>query len=279
VANEVDLEGMQRLHAPKRAEREELHEKLSACRKELHSLRTRLASCEEEGRELASKLHNLKHESKEAVAKLKAEQMEELAELRAQQTEELAVLEAQQQTQMATLRAQRSEEASRLRCSVKDALQRRERQRFERDEVCEQLVSRQQEGQQLQQQLTEARQAVFDLSTQLKGVHVHPHVASQLGLSLDASDASMSFQFQLPHDPRLEGELMSTRDLCKSLERECARTHDLLEKKQAECERWRKRVVDTQGLLLLQKDHHEGEKLSAPITLGPTFEAAEESDA
>merc|ERR1712110_1168572 len=93
--------------------------------------------------------------------------------------------------------------------------------------------------------------AVLDLSTQLKAVQVHPHVASQLGLSLDASMASMSFQFQFPEDPQLEADLASTRELCRSLERECARTHDKLEKKQAECDRWRKRVVDAKGVLSL----------------------------
>eukprot|EP00929_Paragymnodinium_shiwhaense_P101794 TRINITY_DN64980_c0_g1_i1.p1 TRINITY_DN64980_c0_g1~~TRINITY_DN64980_c0_g1_i1.p1 ORF type:complete len:633 (+),score=186.48 TRINITY_DN64980_c0_g1_i1:83-1981(+) len=277
-AKDFDLAGLRGKVAAASAESQELQTVLGSSREEVHVLRSELSCREESGREQAHKLTALRNQCHQLVVKMKAEHVEEIAHLRAEQTEELARLEAQHQTQMATIRAQHAEETSRNRCGIKDAVQRKERQRFERDEVYEQLAAKQKEGQQLQQQLTEAREAVLDLSNQLKAVPVHPLVASQLGLSLDASMASMSFQFQFPEDHYLEGELVSSRQLCRSLERECARTHDLLEKKQAECERWRQRVVDSKGVAI---SHDSSRTALPPLTLGPRGEEAapEEDDA
>jgi hypothetical protein len=240
-------------HTSLLAEVKRLRDEVAPSRSELQNLRDRLSACEETGKEQASRLGALKAQCQQSLTGLGADQSRELSELRAQHTEEFAKLETQFQSQIANLRAHHAEEVSRLRCALDDAERRRNRVKRDRDEAADQLLARQREGALLQQQCSDARNEVLELSNQVKSCNLLPQVASQLGLSvLDCSMANasainssminMSFP-DVAEQRRIDMELQQMRQHCKSLERECARTHEALERKQTECERWRRRGI------------------------------------
>lgn len=272
------VEVLRSKHGSLQAECSRLRREVAPARAELNNFRERLTTCEASGSEKASRLSTLKAKCQQAMSEMRAEQSSELSELRAKQTAELARQEVEHQAQASKLRAHHAEEVSRLRRSLEDATRRRDRLRQERDEAYDQMLARQREGTQLQQQCSDARQEVLELSTQVKSIQGLTRAVSQPGLgfaaSLDVSAASLSFHVSPNDDPRMDAELSDMRQQCKSLERVCARTHDALEKKQALCERWRRRCLDqststSQFAPLEVAVVTDGRRGRAPFTLGP----------
>jgi len=213
-------------------------------RAELDGLRDRIGACEAMGQEQTSRFQVTEVNCKDAVASLKAEQAAEIAGVKAKHEEELPRYEAELQTKVAELRAQRAAEASRLRTVFIEAQRNTERLAQEREEAVEHLSAQQREGSRLQHQCAEAREEVLDLAAQVRSYQDLPRVASQLGVSMDGTMASIEFLPLPGEDPELDIELEAVRRQCRALERECQRTHDAFEKKQAECERWRKRALE-----------------------------------
>lgn len=258
----VDMASLQEEHVALQEKRNQLDKEAESARADLEGLQNRLGAIEAMGQEQASRFQVQDASCKKAVATLRAEHAREQAALNLKHNEELLRWEAELHGRVSELGAQRAADTSRLRTVLADLTRNTTRMAREREDAVEHLTAQQQEGSRLHQQYAEAREEVLDLASQVRAYQDVPRVASQLGMSLDGSMASIEFLPWPGEDPELDKELELVRRQCKALERECQRTHDSLEKKQTECERWRKRALEE------QRRHAAGQG-SGPEDTGP----------
>lgn len=227
---------------------------------QLSTLRKQLAKSEESAKEHAARLATCKASLPQMVSELKAAQVEELSNLRTSQLEELARLEVEWTTQVSDLKSYHSEEVRSLRHQIEETTRRCQRMLMERDDAREQLLVRQREGARVQQQCSDARHEVLELSVQVRSTP-GATPARQLNRSLSASFLDSPYKMSIQDARELDAEALDLRQRCRDLERLCSRMHGLLERGQEACERWRKAGVSV-ATLEDQGDVH-------PFELGP----------
>lgn len=231
---------------------------------QLSTLRKQLAKSEESAKEHAARLASCKASLPQMVSELKAAQVEELSNLRTSQLEELAKLEVEWTTQVSDLKSYHSEELRSLRHQIEETTRRCQRMLMERDDAREQLLVRQREGARAQQQCSDARHEVLELSVQIRSTTPTGTAtpARHLNRSLSASFLdSPNYNMSIQDARQLDAEAFDLRQRCRDLERLCSRMHSLLERGQEACERWRKAGVSVATL------EDQGDVL--PFELGP----------
>mmetsp|Transcript_55461 Transcript_55461/g.112845 ORF Transcript_55461/g.112845 Transcript_55461/m.112845 type:complete len:525 (-) Transcript_55461:88-1662(-) len=229
---------------------------------QLSTLRKQLAKSEESAKEHAARLATCKALLPQMVSELKAAQVEELSNLRTSQLEELAKLEVEWTTQVSDLKSYHSEEVRSLRHQIEETTRRCQRMLMERDDAREQLLVRQREGARAQQQCSDARHEVLELSVQVRSTTPGTATpARHLNRSLSASFLDSPYKMSIQDARELDAEALDLRQRCRDLERLCSRMHSLLERGQEACERWRKAGVSMATL------EDQGDVL--PFELGP----------
>eukprot|EP00930_Biecheleria_cincta_P032973 TRINITY_DN22841_c0_g1_i1.p1 TRINITY_DN22841_c0_g1~~TRINITY_DN22841_c0_g1_i1.p1 ORF type:complete len:721 (+),score=207.64 TRINITY_DN22841_c0_g1_i1:134-2296(+) len=270
------LEILRTSHVAVQADIARLKEQVMPLQAELKILKQRLAASEDNGRANAARLASLKSQCQQEVADIKASQVAEYADTRAKQVEEQTKIEVSSTNEISELQALYAQEAASLRQNMEESHRQCERLRLERDESTDQLRARQREGARLQQQCSDAREEVFELSMQLRSsIHQGPATPQRQGLgrsfsasALDRSALNMSLQ----ESQFVDAELWDLKQKCRDLEQHCARMHSALERGQVSFEKWRRRGVQV----------HRAEPDAAggrpePFALGPIEDASMEA--
>jgi len=224
---------------------------------QLSTLRKQLVKSEESAKEHAAHLATCKASLPQVVSELKAAQVEELSSLRTSQLEDLAKREVEWTTQVSDLKSYHSEEIRSLKHNIEETTRRCQRMLLERDDAKEQLLARQREGTRVQQQCSDARHEVLELSVQIRsstptGVATP---ARHLNRSLSASFLdSPVYNMSLQDAQQIDAEALDLRHRCRDLERLCSTMHSLLARGQEASERLRRATVSGAGRLQDQGD-------------------------
>lgn len=182
-------------------------------REELESLWERLAAHEQREHAEVQQHGARDAECRQAVAHLKARHAEELMSLRPRHAESTERIKAQHQADVNALHQLHAEEALVLREALKQAAGERDLLREDLDEASDAFAAWQREGARLQEQYSDARQEVLDLSLEVRDMLWRAPPPAPLDELLELAE---------DEDPYMELELQDLCQRCHSLERQCA---------------------------------------------------------